>query len=136
MNAPLIDRRVMRQGAAVTILIAVPAAVLIRLLKSSDLAGQESNWWVIGVALVLAGFVAGGYRAALGSADLPLSHAAAGAALAFVLMVAGSAIAAAFGGTHLGRAFVFLVILLALLCISASVLGGYAAVRRADRRRR
>ncbi|HET9732784.1 MAG TPA: hypothetical protein VFP54_08935 [Acidimicrobiales bacterium] len=124
-----LDRRVVRAGAGVAIVVAVPAAVAVRVLKSADMAGGHSNWWLAGAAAVLAGFAVGGWFAARRSADLPLSHAAWAAAYGFVVMVIGSALAAVAGSGHVGTATVLVTAALGALCVSFAVLGGWMAVR-------
>ena len=138
VKTQLLDRRVLRLGAGVTILIAVPVAVAVRIVKGNDLGGQESNWWLAGMGAVLVAFFVGGWvaaRAAGNRGDLPLSHSLAAGALAFAVMAVGSVLAGISGGGHLTQAYALMIVLMALLCVSAAVLGGFAAARRADRSR-
>ncbi|HET6793768.1 MAG TPA: hypothetical protein VFH45_04970 [Acidimicrobiales bacterium] len=131
MRTSPLDRRVVRQSVLVIVAVGVPPAVLVRITKWSDLPGRESNWWIICLGILVVAFALGGWLAARRSPDLPLSHAAVAGATASILIGVGSALAAVALGAHPNHAYVLLLILLALICISASVIGGYAAARRA-----
>ena len=131
--APLLDRRRLRQAVLVILVLAVPTLVVVRAVKGGDLTGRESNLWLIAVAVVLGAFALGGFVAARGTRDLPLSHSAAAAAYAFGVMAVGSVVAALAGGNQIRAGVVIAVVLLGGVCVCVAVLGGYAAVWWADR---
>ena len=130
---PLLDRRRLRRAVLVIIVVAVPTLIIVRAVKGGDLTGRESNLWLVAVVVVLVAYGLGGFVAARGTRDLPLSHSAAAAAYAFAVMAVGSVIAALAGGNHISGGVVLAVILLGALCVCVAVLGGYAAVWWADR---
>lgn len=134
--APLLDRRRLRQAVVVILVLAVPTLVIVRAVKGGDLTGRESNLWLVAVGVVLVAYAIGGFVAARGTGDLPLSHAAAAAGYAFGVMAVGSVVAALAGGNHIRGGVVIAVILLGALCVCFAVLGGYAAVWWADRVKR
>lgn len=127
-SAPLLDRAAVWRAVVVTLVLGVPPVVVVRVLKSGDLAGKESNLWALAVGLVLVAFAVGGWVAARRGPDLPLSHSAGAAALAYGTMVVGSAVAAAFLGNRITAALVLAVAMLGAVCVSLAVIGGYAAV--------
>lgn len=131
MRTSPLDRRVLRHSVLLIVLVGVPPAIVVRITKWGDLPGSESNWWIVCLAILVVAFALGGWLAARRSPDLPLSHAAVAGAMACLLIGVGSAVAAIALGAHPNHAYVLLLILLALVCISASVVGGYGAARRA-----
>ena len=131
--APILDRRVLRRSVVVTLALAVPPAVIVRILKGRDLAGRDSNLWGVAVALVLLAFLIGGYTAGRGSPELPLAHGAGAAAFAYVTMAVASAVAALAIGNHITGAVVLAVVMLGAICVSAGVIGSYGAVWSAGR---
>lgn len=131
--APLLDRRRLRRAVLVILVLAVPTLVVVRAVKGGDLTGRESNLWLVAVGVVLVAYAIGGFVAARGTRDLPLSHSAAAAAYSFGVMAVGSVVAALAGGNHIRGGVVVAVILLGALCVCVAVLGGYAAVWWADR---
>lgn len=133
---PLLDRRRLRRAVLVTWAVSVPPLVIVRILKGGDLAGRESNLWLVAAAIAIVAYGIGGYVAARGAPDLPLSHSAAAAAYAFGIMAVASAVAALAGGGQIRGGVVLAVLLLGGLCTCAAVLGGYASVWWLDRQRR
>ena len=131
--APLLDRRRLRRAVLVILVPAVPTLVIVRAVKGGDLTGRESNLWLVAVGVVLIAYALGGFAAARGARDLPLSHSAAAAAYAFGVMAVGAVIAALAGRNHISGGVVVAVVLLGALCVCVAVLGGYAAVWWADR---
>lgn len=131
--APLLDRRRLRRAVLVILVLAVPTLVIVRAVKGGDLTGRESNLWLVAVGVVLVAYAVGGFVAARGTPDLPLSHSAAAAGYAFGVMAVGAVVAALAGGNHIRGGVVIAVILLGALCVCVAVLGGYAAVWWADR---
>lgn len=140
MDSPrLLDRRVLRLPVLVTLVLAVPPVVIIRFVKGGDLAGRESNLWVLAIGLLLIGYLVGGLVAAARSPRLALSHAAGTAVYAFIVMAVGSVIVALSLRSRIDTGFVLSLLMVGLLCVCVAVLGGYMAVRwkewRSDRRR-
>ena len=80
-----LDPRAVLVGAAVSLAIAVPPAVLAQIQSDRD-ALEGSNWVLILFAVVLAAFVVGGYVAAKRAAAEPLTNGAVAALLAYVLV--------------------------------------------------
>jgi len=132
-SPPLLDRRRLRQAVLVILMLAVPTLIIVRAVKGGDLTGRESNLWLVAVGIVLVAYGLGGFVAARGTRDLPLSHSAAAAGYAFGVMAVGSVVAALAGGNHIRGGVVVAVVLLGGLCVCVAVLGGYAAVWWADR---
>ncbi|HEV2368562.1 MAG TPA: hypothetical protein VGR90_01725 [Acidimicrobiales bacterium] len=133
---PLFERASLVRGVVVTLVLAVPTVVAVRAAKGGDLSGAESNLWLYAVGIVLVAYAVGGFVAAMRCLDLPLSHSALGAAIAFVLMAVGSGVAAVADGNHIHAGVVLGGVLLGALCVSAAVLGGYGSVWWAERARR
>lgn len=134
-SATLLTRRVLRRAVLVTLVLAVPPVVVVRILKGGDMPGRESNLWLVAVGAMLAAYAIGGAVASVGSRDLHLTHSAGSATYAFFVMAVGSTIVALAYGSHLDAAFVLGLLMLGTLCVCFSVMGGYAAVRWSDRRR-
>lgn len=132
---PLLDRRRLRRAVLVMWAVSIPPVVIVRLVKGGDLTGQESNLWLVAAGILLVAYGIGGYVAARGSRDLPLSHSAAAAAYAFGATAVGSAVAALAAGNSIRGGVVLAVVLLGGLCVCSAVLGGYAAVWWLDRLR-
>lgn len=80
-----LDPRAVLVGAAVSLAIAVPPAVLAQIQSDRD-ALEGSNWVLILFAVVLAAFVVGGYVAAKRAAAEPLTNGAVAALLGYVLV--------------------------------------------------
>jgi len=129
---PGFDWRAAGEGALWTLAVALPPVALVLALKSGDLVGEESNLWLLTPVALLVGFGVGGFAAGRRRPDMPLLHAAAAGALAFgsVVVVAVARRLVDAGDEVTGGYFVRL-LLLAQICVSCSLLGGYLAVRRA-----
>ena len=110
-------------GAAVTLVIAVPPAVVAQVMADREDAA-DSNWVLVLFGLVLLGFLAGGFVAARRELDAPLTHAALAAGLAFVLVQGFGVVRHLISGEDvrwIGIAFT------ALLAASCGVVGGLVA---------
>ncbi len=122
-----LDGRAVATGAAVALVFAVPAAVISALLVEDD----ASNGVFVFYAIILFGMLLGGFVAGAKRPDLPYTHGAAAAALAYVVaQVVAVAVKAADGGKV--RSPVVYVFNL-LLAASLGVVGGYLAERRGAR---
>ena len=133
--AALLSRQVLRRAVLVTLVLAVPPVVVVRILKGGDMPGRESNLWLVAIAAMLGAYAIGGAVASVGTRDLHLSHSAGAATYSFFVMAVGSIIVALAYGSHLDAAFILGLLMLGTLCICFSVMGGYAAMRWAERRR-
>lgn len=119
----------------VTLVLAVPPVVLVRVLKGGDLAGRESNLWLVAVGAMLVAYAIGGAVASARSRDLHLTHSAGTATYAFFVMAVGSIVVALAYGSHLDLTFVLGLLMLGTLCVCFAVMGGYVAMRWGERRR-
>lgn len=128
-----IDRRVAVDGALWTLGIALPPVWLVSVLKSDDLAGEESNLWLLTPVALLAGFAVGGYLAGRRRPDTPLVHAAAAGAVAFGAIAVLSLLRRVVGDDGVTAAYLVRLLLVAQICISNALLGGWVAARRAAR---
>ena len=82
---PHLERRSILLGAGVTILLAVPPAVLGVLLSEDD-SMEGSPWVPVLFGWIVASFLVGGFLAAKGQPHAPLAHGALAALLAFGLV--------------------------------------------------
>ena len=80
-----LDPRAVLVGAAVSLVIAVPPAVLAQVQSDRD-ALEGSNWVLILFAVVLVAFMAGGYVTAKRTEGEPLTNGAVAALLAYLLV--------------------------------------------------
>ena len=133
-SAALLDRRVLRRAALVTLVLAVPPMVTVRVVKGG-VTGRESNLWLVAIAVLLAAFLIGGAVAAASSRDLQLSHSAGAATYSFFVIAIGSIVVALATGSHLDTAFVLGLAMIGTLCVCAAVLGGYGTVHWTERGR-
>ena len=133
--AALLSRRVLRQAVLVTLVLAVPPVLVVRILKGGDMPGRESNLWLVAVGAMLIAYAIGGAVASAGTRDLHLTHSAGTATYAFFVMAVGSIVVALAYGSRLDTAFVLGLLMLGILCVCFSVLGGYAAMRWVERHR-
>ena len=118
-----LDLRAIALGAAVTLVIAVPPAVIAQVMSDREDAA-DSNWVLVLFGLVIVGFLAGGFVAARREHDAPLLHAALAAALAFVLVQGFGVVRHLISDEEIrwvGIAFT------GLLAASCGVVGGLAA---------
>jgi len=133
-SVALLDRRVLRRAALVTLVLAVPPVVIVRIVKGGHLSGRESNLWLVAIAALLVAFLIGGAVAATSSQDLRLSHSAGTATYSFFVIAIGSIVVALATGSHLDTAFILGLAMIGTLCVCAAVIGGYGAVRWRERR--
>jgi len=129
-----LDKRAVFEGAALALAVTLPPVVLVRILHGDDMQGEESNLWFIAVLAVFAGFTLGGHRAAKRRPREGYSNAAAASALAFVLILVYSVLRRGLSGDDLGLTFAVSMALLGSITVSLGVLGGWIAVRMAQRR--
>lgn len=125
-----VDWRTAGAGALLTLAIALPPALAVRLLKGGDSAGKESNLWVVTVLAIFAGFALGGHLAGRRQPRMALEHAAASSALAFFGLAAYSVVRHLLTGDGLSVALLVQLVLLGTVTVSIGVLGGYVATRR------
>jgi len=81
---PRLERRSLLTGAAVTLALAVPPAVIGTLLSDDDLAG--SNWVPVLFFWIVLAFLAGGYVAARRQPHAPQAHGGVAALLAYAVV--------------------------------------------------
>lgn len=130
-SSPRLDWLSVGVGVGVTLAVATPPVVFLRLLVGDRLEGVERNLWVFAVVALFAGFTFGGSRAARRRPDAPLMHAAAAAAVA-VCIIAGFTVARRIvGGDGVSTALVVTLVVLAQIGVSLAVLAGYLDSRRA-----
>ncbi|MBW3668272.1 MAG: hypothetical protein KY443_03570 [Actinobacteria bacterium] len=129
-----LDLRAAVEGALLTLAIAVPPLWIVLILKSGDAPGEESNLWLLAPVALLGGFAVGGFRTAARRRETPLMHAAAAGAMAFAVLLVVSLVRRAVGDEEVSVVHLVRLLLLAQICISAALLGGYVGMRRAARR--
>ena len=125
------DVRTAVEAALVTLLIVVPPLWIVLILKSGDVPGEESNLWLVTPFALLGGFAVGGYQAARRQRLMPLLHAAAAGGMAFAALFVVSGVRRLVSGDEVGPAHLVRLLLLAQICVSSALLGGYVAARRA-----
>jgi hypothetical protein len=128
-----LDRRSVVEGALLALAVAVPPIGLIVMLRGGELAGEESNAWLLVPVALLVGFALGGYRAGSTESGSPLTNAAAGGGLAFAAITLYSLIRRAVASDPITFEVVVRMVLLAQICTSTALLGGYVAYRRRAR---
>ena len=108
-------------------------------VKGDDLAGEESSVWLVGALAVVAAFVIGGGIAGARRPETAIGHSVAAAALAFIVLVIVGIVRRLVDGSGLPAGVAATFVLLAVVCLSMGVLGGYIAMRvrthQAGRRR-
>lgn len=127
-----IDLRSVAQAALLALAVAVPPVVIVNILKSDDPPGQESNLWLLTPVALLAGFALGGYLAGRWHRRTPMMHAAAAGGLAFAVLFVVGVARRLVGGDGVDLAYVIRLLLLAQICVSTALLGGYVAGRRSE----
>jgi predicted permease len=127
-----LDWRAVGAGALLTLAVALPPTLLVRVLKGDDLEGRESNLWVVPVLAIFAGFALGGHLAARRRPVRGLQHAAAAAGVAFLGAAAYSIVRHLVTGDGLSAKLLVSLVLLGTITISVGILGGYVAVRRSS----
>lgn len=128
------DWRGAGEGALWTLAVALPPVALVLALKSGDLVGDESNLWLLTPVALLLGFGIGGFTAGRRRPDMPLLHAATAGAIAFGLVAVVAVVRRMVDDSDdVDAAYLVRLLLLAQICVSCSLLGGYFAARRAAR---
>lgn len=112
-------------GAAVNVLISLPAGIMGNALKGGD-EGSNSSFLFAAVVLLVGPFV-GGIVAARRQRDWPLTHGAAAAGLAWAVLVARSVVSELVGHRPV---LLPTFILLGFVSVSVGLFGGYFAFRR------
>ena len=130
---PRLDWRVAGEAALITLAVALPPVWVVSILKSRDVPGQESNLWIVVPLALLGGFALGGYAAGKRAQPTPLMHAAVAAGLAFGLLFVLSVLRRVISGDGVSLVHMVRLLLLAQICVSCALLGGYVATRRASR---
>jgi hypothetical protein len=128
-----LDWRVAAQGALLVLAVALPPAIVVRLLSGSDTSG--SNAWVVAVIGIFAGFAVGGHLAARKRPASGITHATAAASLAYGALTAYTLIRHVVTGQTVDAALFVQLVLAGTIVISIGVLGGWVAVRQAARAR-
>mgnify|MGYP000079535748 FL=1 len=119
-------------GAAVTLGVAVPVALLAQVLDDAGSVDDDSPWLFALFFVILAAMAAGGYVAAIRRLDAPLVNGAAASLLAYaVVQVIGAIRLLATDGSVAWAAIPFF----ALLAAAAGMCGGLLADHRSRSRR-
>jgi predicted permease len=139
MTRPSLEARTVAGAALVIIVVALPVLLALEAVKGDDLAGEESSLWLLGALAVVAAFLIGGGIAGARRPETAIGHAAAAAALAFVVLLVVAIVRRVVDGDGLPGSVAATFVLLAVVCLSMGVLGGYLAMRvrthQAGRRR-
>jgi predicted permease len=129
LTRPSLEARTVGGAALAILVVALPAVLAVEAAKGDELAGEESSIWVVGALAVVAAFVIGGGIAGARRPETAISHSVAAAALAFLVLVVVAIVRRLIDGSGLpadvGASFV----LLAVVCVSMGVAGGYVAMR-------
>ena len=135
MTSERLDWRVAAQGALLALAVALPPAIVVRLLAGGDTSGQESNAWVVAVIGIFAGFAVGGHLAARKRPANGITHAAAAGALAYAALAVYTLIRHVVTSQTVDAALFVQLALAGTIVISIGVLGGWVAIRQAARAR-
>ncbi len=119
-----LDRRVVVRGAASCLVFGAPVAVVYSLLADQE-RSHRGLLSLLSLALLLS-FALGGFAAGRESAGLPAKHAAAAAAIAFVVIQVLGSLARLSRGASLSGSRI---VLTGLLSMCVAVLGGLLAGR-------
>lgn len=117
----------------VTLAVALPPVWVVTVLKSRDVPGQESNLWLVVPLALLGGFGVGGYASGKRVPSSPLMHAAAAGGIAFGALFVISVVRRMLGDDGVSLVHIVRLLLLAQVCVSCALVGGYVATRRAHR---
>lgn len=121
-----LDPRAVLFGAVVSLVIAVPPAVLAQIQSDRD-ALEGSNWVLALFAVVLIAFVAGGYAAAKRTRREPLVNGALAAVAAFVVVQGYGVVRRLADGDEIRW---FGILFAALLAASCGTVGAIVAAAR------
>ena len=140
LTRPSLEARTVLGAALAILIVALPAVLAIEAAKGDELRGQESSLWVLGALAVVAAFVIGGGIAGARRPETAIGHSVAAATVAFVVLVVVALVRRLVAGPDLSGATAAAFVLLAVVCLSMGVLGGYLSMRvkaqQAARRRR
>lgn len=134
MTDTALDGRVVAAGALVTLAVAVPPALVVRIVRGSEVGTASGPWVVATLLAVFVAPVAGGAYAGTRRPRTALVHGAVAAGLGYVAdavltVVRRAAFPPAGGTTSLVRLAPTFVLFL-FLFVSLGLLGGYLAFRR------
>ena len=139
LTRPSLEARTVAGSALATLVVALPVVLTVEAVKGDDLAGEESSLWLLGALAVVAAFVIGGGIAGARRPETAIGHSVAAAALAFIVLVVVAIVRRVLDGSGLPASVAATFVLLAVVCLSMGVLGGYVAMRvrarQAGRRR-
>jgi cadmium resistance protein CadD (predicted permease) len=124
----LIHPRAVAVGAAVTLAICVPAAILAQVLDESGKVDDDSSWLLVLFGVILVGMGIGGFMAANRRLDAPLTNSALAALTAYLLVQTIGAIRLLASGDDVTWVAIPF---FALLSASAGMAGGLVADHRA-----
>jgi putative membrane protein (TIGR04086 family) len=122
---PRLDRSSVLRGVAVTLVIAVPPAVVVQLMDDGD-DMAASNWTRVAFLVILVGFGAGGWVAARRQPAAPLAHGAAAAFAAWAVVQGVGIVRRLATGDSLDW---LSIVFAALLAASTGAVGGLMADR-------
>ena len=122
-------------GAAVTLAVAVPVALLAQVLDDAGSVDDDSPWLFVLFVVILAAMAAGGYVAAVRRADAPLVNGATASVLAYaVVQVIGAIRLLATDGAVAWAAIPFFTLLAAAAGMCGGLLADHRGRTRRDRR--
>jgi putative membrane protein (TIGR04086 family) len=125
----LLDRRAVIGGALACLLLTGPAAIVLAVIDRSS-NGDESNWVLAVLILVVGGFLLGGARAGRSALRAPFVNGAAATLLVFVVVQGIAAVVNAFDGDDINAVAV---VFNALLAASIGTVGAWFGIRWAAR---
>jgi hypothetical protein len=129
LTRPSLEARTVGGAALAILVVALPVVLAIEAVKGDDLAGEESSIWALGALAVVVAFVIGGGIAGARRPETAIGHSVAAAALAFVVLVVVACARRLVDGAGLPSAVGATFVLLAIVCLSMGILGGYLAMR-------
>jgi hypothetical protein len=129
LTRPSLEARTVGGAALAILVIALPVVLAVEALKGDDLAGEESSIWALGALAVVAAFVIGGGIAGARRPETAIGHSVAAAAVAFVVLVVVAILRRLVDGAGVPAAVGASFVLLAVVCLSMGILGGYLAMR-------
>lgn len=125
----LIDRRAVLGGALACLLLTGPAAIALAVVDRAD-DGEESNWVLAVLLLIVAGFLLGGARAGRSARQAPFLNGATATLVVFVVVQGIAAIVNAIDGDGVN---LLAMVFNALLAASIGIVGAWFGIRRAAR---
>ena len=124
----VLDRRAVISGAVACLLLAGPAAIVLAVIDRSD-DGDESNWVLAVLALIVAGFLWGGARAGRLARQAPFLNGAAAPFSVFVVVQGIAIVVNAIDGDGVNVPALFFN---ALLAASIGTVGAWFGIRRSS----